>query len=172
MSEYDKTIAEFAAEIGVTRQAVYKAGQEGRIVVKDGRVNSAAARRMWQEMNPAYEQKPLQPAPEAGKVSNEDMAATASASFKNNRAIREKYEANLRRLEYEEKAGKLVPIDKVQREAFNAARTARDRLLSVSTKVVPLLVGKTDIREMTEILDSAIRDALSGLADLFDGITR
>ena len=161
--QYDMTIAEFAMAIGVSRQAVYKAAKEGRIIVKDGKVNSALAKRMWSEGNPASEKSGL---------NNDEILTAAVTSFKNNRAIRERYEAQIRKLEYEEKAGKVIEIKRVQDEAFRASRIVRDKMFAVSIKVVPLLVGKTDIREMTEILDSAIRDALTGLADLFDGLAK
>ena len=69
----------------------------------------------------------------------------------------------------DERTGKLISTETVQREAFNAARKTRDMILNVPDKVIPLLIGKTDIHEMKEILRKELLRTLENLANLFDG---
>ena len=42
-------------------------------------------------------------------------------------------------------------------------------ILNVPDKVIPLLIGKTDIHEMKEILRKELLRTLDNLANLFDG---
>lgn len=142
-------------------------------LTKNGKINPALADRQWEaNTDPAqvYAIKEDSPA----RAASSETASSASSggigvSYQQSRAIREAYEARLKKLEFDERTGKLISTETVQREAFNAARKTRDMILNVPDKVIPLLIGKTDIHEMKEILRKELLRTLENLANLFDG---
>ena len=81
------------------------------------------------------------------------------------------FEALLKKLEYEEKSGKLVEIAKVEMEAFAAARVARDRLLLIPDRVAPIIIGETDMFEIKRVLREEIIRSLQNLTDFLHGGT-
>ncbi len=97
------------------------------------------------------------------------MDDKATSSYQYSRAKKETYEALLKKLEYEEKLGKLVQIEKIEVEAFTAARYARDKLLSIPDRVAPAIIGKTDIHEIKELLRKEILESLEQLTDFLNG---
>lgn len=93
----------------------------------------------------------------------------SSSSYQYSRAKKETYEALLKKLEYEEKSGKLVQIEKIEVEAFTAARYARDKLLGIPDRIAPQIIGKTDIHEIKQILRKEIFESLEHLTDFLNG---
>ena len=79
------------------------------------------------------------------------------------------FEALLKKLEYEERSGKLVDVSKMEVDAFTAARVARDKLLAIPDRVAPILVGITDIHELKEVLRKEIITSLQNLTDFLHG---
>ena len=86
-------------------------------------------------------------------------------SLQKSRANKELFEALLKKLEYEERSGKLVEISRMEMDAFAAARAARDKLLGIPDRIAPILVGMTDIFEIKEILRKEILATLQNLTD-------
>ena len=91
-------------------------------------------------------------------------AGFESLSFSQARAKKEKYLAALRKLEYEEKSGKLISADEVEREYFNIARTVRDSLLNIPGRVSAILAAESDEVKVNEILNEEITQALEVLS--------
>ena len=52
------------------------------------------------------------------------------------------------RLDFEERSGKLLQHDEVERAAFNTARTIRDGKLNIPDRVAGLLTAESDEREV------------------------
>lgn len=149
MSEEIKSNRGLADILGVNESSIRRAEEKGRISIKrdeNGNIDVEDAKKQWQM------------AQGAGKG---DVALT----YQRSRASKEYYEYQLKKLEYEEKNGKLVDLATIEKEAFTAARVARDRLLGISDRVAPQLVGKTDIQEIKGILRHEIRKALQNLTD-------
>lgn len=166
------SIRAYAEHRGVSDTAVRKAIKQGRIsVLKNGKIDPEVADREWENnSNPAYqyvneEKQNTKPEESSHETSSRDIGV----SFQQSRAIREAYEARLKKLDYDQKSGKLIPISEVQVEAFNAARLVRDRILNVPDKVIPLIAGKTNIFEMKEILKKELIKSLEVLSDMFNG---
>ena len=65
-----------------------------------------------------------------------------------------------------EESKKLISVDDVKVAAFNAARMTRDRILNIPDRVIPQLVGKTNIFEMKEILKAELVKALEELSKM------
>ncbi|MBI5888926.1 MAG: hypothetical protein HZB82_09525 [Deltaproteobacteria bacterium] len=164
----------YARYRGVSPEAVSKAVRTGRITVDaDGKIDPEKADRQWLEnTNPS---KALNFASgnskhrSSSKIAGADTEAAATSPanglppFAQSRAIREAYEARLRKLEYEVKIGKLVSADEVRVDAFNIARITRDRLSGIPDMVAPVLVGMNDINEIHRLLSTEIRLACEEL---------
>lgn len=86
-------------------------------------------------------------------------------SYTKARTAREAYNAQLARLEYEERSGKLVNADEVKAEAFKLARTVRDAMMNIPDRISAELVGQTDARDIHALLSSEIRKAMESLID-------
>lgn len=154
------SIREYAEQRGVSEAAVRKARDNGRITTEpDGTIDPATVDKQWSENT-------------AKRVTTKATSTETSVSYQKSRANKEFFEFLLKKLEYEEKNGKMVELAKMETEAFTAARVARDRLLSISERVAPQLVGKTDIQEIKEILRREITTSLQNLTDFMHAGTQ
>jgi len=109
----------------------------------------------------------------AAPAAEAESAGEASApepgggpSYAKSRAIREAYQARLSKLEYEEKAGKMLPADAVRVTMFNTTRRCRDMLMAVPDRVTPLVVGLTDQHEIHRLLTDEVRRVCAEIATL------
>jgi len=163
------SIRAYARHRGVTEAAVRKAIRQGRVSKgKNGKINPKTADKEWgQNTDPAQikavftEEKP--------DYSQNSIPNTANGpSYQQSRAIKEAYGAKLLRLQFEKESKKLISIDDVKVSAFNAARMTRDRILNIPDRVIPQLVGKTNIFEMKEILKAELIKALEELSKVHE----
>ena len=152
------SIRAYANYKGVSDTAVRKAIKSGRITLSpDGKIDPTIADKQWGgNTNPGQQQ-----------TGSEESCKLFS--YQASRARRETYEALLKKLEYEEKSGKLIPIAQVETEAFNAARMARDKLMTIADRAVPQIIGKTDAFVIRQILQNEIRACLIELTDFLNG---
>jgi hypothetical protein len=141
---------EFAVHRRVSPQAVGKMVASGRIRLRGGRINFAEADRDLE--------------------ANTDVAAQRGAAeepgnpkFAEVRTAREVYELKLRRLEYEEKVGKLVSADEVRAAVFKVNRGIRDALLAIPPRIMPVLLGCKDAGEGERLLTEELRRVVAGL---------
>ena len=81
------------------------------------------------------------------------------------RARHEHYKAEKARLEALQGRGELVPADEVKAEAFKAARSVRDALMSLPDRLAAQLAGTSDVRLCHTLLTEELRVALRSLAD-------
>ena len=151
------SIRAYAKRRGVSDMAVRKAIAAGRIMTTDGKIDPAIADKQWDtNTNPAQ-----------ARAASDETAP--SSSYHYSRAKKEAYDALLKKLDYEERSGKLIPVEQVEVEAFNAARIARDKLLTIPDRVAPQIIGKKNIQEIKQILRKEIRDSLQDLTDFLHG---
>ena len=87
--------------------------------------------------------------------------------FAKEQAKKEYYKAEIARLEYEEKIGKLVEVEKVEKEAFRIGRLVRDAVLSVPDRLAGLLAAETDQHKVHTMI---MRELSRALEDLPRGI--
>jgi hypothetical protein len=147
---------EYAAHRGVTVAAVQKAVETGRISLKDGKIDPEKADKEWAEnTNPAY--------------NTPHTSDSSSNPYQKSKIMKTTYDAMLKKLEYEERAGKLIPRAQVESDAFAAARTARDHLLMIPKRVAPRIIGQNSISEIEYILAKEITDSLTSLCNLLKG---
>jgi len=69
------------------------------------------------------------------------------------------------RLENDLSERRLIPRERVQKEAFEAERIVREGMLNITARIAPELAGETDPVRVALKLDAAIRQALSATAD-------
>lgn len=158
------SIRAYAKHRGVSDAAVRRAIDDKRItLLPDGQIDPEIADKEWDENT----DKRFQPKPAASPVPE----PSTGISLQKSRANKELFEALLKKLEYEEKSGKLVEIAKVELEAFAAARVARDRLLLIPDRVAPIIIGQTDMYEIKRVLREEIIRSLQNLTDFLHGGT-
>ena len=87
------------------------------------------------------------------------------ADYQQARTISAMYEARLKKIDYETKAGKLVKADKVKSELFKVARVVRDKILNIPNRISDELAITTDPHEIHLKLTRELTDALQELAD-------
>jgi hypothetical protein len=149
------TIKEYALYRKVSITAVRKAIKSGRIALnKNNRLDVKIADHQWfNNTDPAKQRKET-----TGEQTN------TQNSYQQSRAIKEAYNARLTKLQFEKESQKLISIDEVKISAFNTGRMVRDRILNIPDRVIPKLVGKTNIFEMKEILKTELIKALEELS--------
>ena len=136
------SIRAYANHRGVTEAAVRRAIEYERITVSpDGLIDPEVADKEWDE-NTHHEFAPK-------THINVDRTSSVSQS---NRQKKEALEIMLKKLEYDEKSGKLISRVEVELDVFNAARAARDKWLGTPHKIASQIIGKTDITEIEQIL--------------------
>jgi len=151
----------YARHRGISETAVRKALKEGRITKnKNDKIDPKQADKQWDiNTDPAQIKEVAKPQEEV----NNYNPAPLGPSYQQSRAIKEAYNAKLTRLQFEKESKKIISVDEVKISAFNVARMTRDRILNIPDRVIPQLVGKTDIFEMKEILKAELVKALEGL---------
>ena len=153
MAEEIKSNRGLADILGVNESSIRRAEEKGRIAIKrddEGNIDVEDAKKQWQM------------AQNAGKG---DVALT----YQRSRASKEFYEFQIKKLEYEERAGKLIPLAQAQSEAFAAARFSRDQLLMIPRLVAPRLIGQTNISDIEYTLTQEITEALRNLCNILQG---
>jgi len=147
---------EYAAHRGVAVSAVQKAIETGRITLTDGKIDPEKADKEWAEnTNPVYNS----PRTDDG----------LSTPYHKSKIMKTTYDAMLKKLEYEERAGKLISRAQVEADVFAAARTSRDHLLMIPKRVAPRIIGLKTISDIEYILSQEITNSLTSLCDILKG---
>ena len=159
------SIRAYARHRGITDGAVRKAIKAGRITKnKNDKIDPELADKQWSKNTDPAQVKETKKE-EVKQESNSYNSAPLGPSYKQSRAIKEAYNAKLTRLQFEKESKKLISVDEVRISAFNSARMTRDRILNVPDRVIPQLVGRTDINEMKELLKLELVKALEELSN-------
>lgn len=160
------SIRAYAAHRGCSKSAVMKAVSRGRISREpDGKIDPAKADREWEQNSDPGQveaQNAEKPALQTKlKAKTESVSESSEGpTYIQSRAIRELYVARLRKMEYEEKASRLVSLDKVTVRWFNLARQLRDQLLSVSNRIDAILAAENDRFKVNQLLTEEITRVL------------
>lgn len=172
----------FGAAVGVTRQAVQEAIRTGRLkesLSKDERtgyhrIELARGRSEWEAWadpgkRPKGRKPPGRP-PKATKgtpsmfdTQNERERKVEQLSHARASAERVQVDAELKRLELDERRGHLVDKRDVQREAYRLARALRDRLQAIPDRIAATLAALDKPGQVHEALAAEIAEALAGL---------
>lgn len=184
------SIQDYARARGKSRTGIYKAIREGRIRESVERNDAGklvldaelADIELARNSDPAMLRDP--DAIRAGLEANRDPTAgplfkdepvpakkepepKSAASMAGSRAAIAAYDARLRRLDYEERIGRLISADAVKVEIFRTNRMVRDSLLTIPDRVAPVLSAETSAEKIRAILTKEITAVLRDLADEF-----
>jgi hypothetical protein len=153
------SLRQYAKHRGVSHTAVEKAVKQGRIKLTDGKVDVEAADRDWRRNS-----SPVNAPNRAARSLTGGDGPTSGPTYAQSRAVRELYLARLAKIEFEERAAKLVSRDEVTVAAFTKARTVRDNLLNIPDRLAAMLAAESDPAEVHQILTDEIRKALIELS--------
>ena len=187
--------SEFAKSIGVSRQAVSKAVQEGRIQLfldhTDGKMklNKDLASKQWREST--------QPRIENSKVQNTFRPQVAmppktkpgdqpidpfdddeeDSDYYGAKTETEKIKTQLLDLELKQKLGELVSADQVKKEGFKLGRVLRDSILNVPSMICnelavesdPFIIHQKMTAALTKALESLVAEAQDKYEEVMEG---
>lgn len=163
-------MVEFAKALKISKQRVAQGIKDGvikssvRIITKAGKksykIDMERGLKEWADnIDPAKQRDPDK---QLDTKAMGDQSSTAS-NYQRAKAVKETFAAKLAQLEYEEKAGRLVPVAQVKAEAFKVARNVRDSLMGVPERMSAELASMKDPREIAIYVRAQIADALKDL---------
>ena len=165
------TYREYGKRVGLSRQRLQSLRKTGQlpqdVFTKKGRttllVVDKADAALRSNLDPA---KITAVIPDAEKIQTIQAAGLdPDPDYARSRALNEHYKAALKKLEYDAKAGDLVPRSEVEKEAFECARTCRDAMLNIPNRLSAVLAAETDPHRVETILRDEIQNALTALAE-------
>lgn len=146
---------------GGTHKAVQKALDRGRISANaDGQIDSDQADRLWVANTNESRRRDGQ---QRGPFPAAQDAAPGGVSYAQANAIEKAYKAKLARLEYEERVGKLVPVDEVREKWAQIVVLTRNRVLGLPSKIKARIpsVSRSDVL----VIEALVREVLEEIAD-------
>jgi hypothetical protein len=150
------SIRGYAAYRGVSHKAVQKALRSGRISKEsDGTIDPARADAGWERNTRLSVTAPVC----STGVQNENDEVYRKA-----RAMSEFYEARKLKKKFDDLDAKLVSADEYKAECFAREQKLRDRLRILPKMLAPQIIKLTDFRDVVDLIDDAIRDALDDLS--------
>ncbi|MEH5474693.1 RNA polymerase subunit sigma-70 [Escherichia coli] len=157
------TVGQYAEHAGVNRKTISRWIKAGTFVVMDGKKTGVArkARASQSGTEEGFEQR-------AREVF--DSLTTGDVvirSLEESRAVKEHFFAEMARLEYEDKDGKLFPLKLVTEQVAAEYTRVRTRLVALAPEHGPrlrALAGMTDDQGFTAALQELIYEALDELA--------
>lgn len=151
--DFEASDADWAKNTSPAAQAVGKRGGEGRA-------------KQIAERGPA--RKPFPEGyvtPEQSGPSIDEPPLPNKGDYNQSRAAKEYYEAELSRLKFEEKEGKLIPVETVKRVMYAAGRIVRAGHDEIVAQLAPDCASETNIEKVERILKKALDDLDNRLAD-------
>ena len=148
--------SDFAAHIGVAKSYITKLGHQGRLVMGQGdnaeRIDVEATKRVLAETTGAPERA---------------VEAAQTPLFADAKDQREHYQAEMARLDYEERCGKLMQADEVRAVVAAAATGLRSRLELLPDSLAPQLAASADENHIRAMLAGEIEATLAELSHQF-----
>lgn len=169
------SFSEFAEIKGCSRGAVTAAVKTDRIgaavVIENGRklLDRDLALELWDKNTKPTHNAKVNVPPGAQAATKDEEEEVVIPDLNESRAAREFYMAELARLQVEEQKDQLVHIDKVKRDAFAAARTVRESLLTLADRLAHQVASETDPIKIRKMLEDEHRIALNAICGKLDG---
>ncbi|MEZ0263037.1 MAG: hypothetical protein ACAH80_18675 [Alphaproteobacteria bacterium] len=160
------TQAEFAKDIGKSRQYVNKLVSAGKLpTLDDGKLDPVVCKAVLSNMaDPARRLARRNMGPQIDNLLDDpldDAPPVANKASYNDAALFHKQtQGQLLHMQLRKEAGELVEKSEMDREALDCARIVRDRFNSLPQEVAGELVKMTDERQIMLFLRNKIRDLL------------
>jgi|GEM_PF-331168 len=154
---------QYAVLRGVSQQAVSKAVKSGRIpTTVDGRIDPVAADAAWANRTRTRidddDRQSTAPSPDPSNGHDQMALDRPNLTYKIARASREVSRAKREKIELELVEGKLVSVEEIRTQAFEAARGIRDQLLALPARLAPVVFAAPDVAECHRLLEEAMRE--------------
>lgn len=163
---------EFAELIGKSQPMVHKYIRQGKIpkacIVQDGKYKkikvAPAIKALNLNLDPGRRQ-PATPNISQDKNSVVDKSGLGKGlSFAEAQRLDKIYSAALKKLDHDEKSGKLVDSETIQATAFRLARTVRDAIMNIPDRISSMLAAESDPIACSKILTDELVQALDELS--------
>jgi hypothetical protein len=183
MSDQYISLRAYARQRGVSLYAVQTAIASGRVTAvrrneagKITGIDPVKADAQWAANTDATEAARTGADPLRGAVVQGDLVDRISSSsttpadesnapaFRESRAKREEYQAELARLDLLNKLGQVGSIEGFIKAVTDAAQLAQDRILQVPSRIATSLAVETDPIKIETLLTRELKDALDGIA--------
>ena len=163
VAKLGESVRAFARRVGVSHPSVIWAIKKGHITpLADGTLDPEAARAQWEaRRDPSRKTSPGR----GGGSQKTDQEKRVSETYQTARAAREVFDSKTREAKYNLLIGTLLLKSDVEKTAFEAGRRVRDRLMTVASRVGPVVAGVSDPAECSRIIEVEIRHACEELAD-------
>ena len=151
------SLREFGKRDGCSDGTVRNGVKNGDLIAfDDGSIDPALVGTPWRRRKPTRN---------AAQVPHDE--APDGVTFLEAQRRKEHYLAELRRLEFEVKSGRLVDGEKVRTETFNLARGFRDRLANWPKQSAPLIAAELgcDSIALAVAMEKHVREFLSAEAE-------
>jgi hypothetical protein len=163
---------EYARRRGISNSTVHDAVKAGRISSINGKIDPEQADREWLQNtdqskprnritgSPKHARTPGGPS-EPMDFGRADGGNSTASGYARARAARELYQAQLAKLDLDERNETLVRADMVRVGAFNMARKTRDQLIALGERLAATLPPETQriVEEEIERLCQELSDA-------------
>jgi len=170
----DVTVPQWAAQIGISKQAAYKRLKSGKVKLNSrGLIDIESAAAQW-EANKDVRQWQRGAPKRSARASHELRSGESGrtyappedrASFSEAQRAREWLRVKREKLAVEVIEGKLVNVADVEAAWSAMILTARNRLLLLPDKVAPRIAAVSDVQECRAVVDYEIREALTALSE-------
>jgi hypothetical protein len=169
-----ETKADFARRMGWNKSTATRYAQQGKLVLTaSGLVDvDASIARLKSMRDPTKDA--VREVHAHARVDRELRADSDSvridpndpsfASIQQSRALTEATKAKLLQIELDEKEGRLVNAEAIQRAVYAAIRGIRDRTFQISARVAPILAAETDAFKVDQLLEAEIRSVFEDAA--------
>jgi phage terminase Nu1 subunit (DNA packaging protein) len=163
--------SEFAKIIGCSRQYVSKLKSQGKIKFdRKGLVLVAASKKLLADSaDPANDPATTMPRRDGRKrhsagitaqESKQDAAGdepiSTTGHYQKSRAVKETYDAKLKKIEYEQKIGELVHREGVERASFKIGRVLQNKLSALPSRLAPRVTIESDQKINFQIIQDEI----------------
>lgn len=161
----DVTVPQWAAQIGISKQAAYKRLKSGKVKLNSrGLIDTESAAAQWKANQDAWQRQRGAPK-QSARASHEYAPSRDRASLSEAQRAREWLRVKREKLMVELIEGKVVEIAEVEAEWSAIVSAARNRLLLLPDKVAPRVAAISDVLECRAIVEYEIREALTTLSE-------
>lgn len=166
------SIRQFAREMGVSHTAINKAIKQGRIIEGHkkglGIIREIAEQEYRDNTEPGKGRPPAsksRPRDGGGGEVRRELPPTED-SFAHAKKAKMVYEAQIKKLEFEEKSGRLVDKSIVYKELFAAGKELRISLLAIPDRIIDNLMACGTRNEAHAMLLKELTESLEEFADI------
>lgn len=171
MAEKIVTKSEFAKLRNVSKETVSRWLSRGKLtqdcLTADGKIRvSRAVKALSEKLSPAHVSAAAARCDKMSEVA-EKAGMDKTITMHEAQRLLVSYKAGIKKLEFEEKQGKLCNRERVDMAIFDMARRTRDAMLNIPDRIAAVIAAESDEWKVREILDGELRNALENLAATF-----